>query len=76
MSEVRFPVMITRPQEQGATTITAHNLSELQKTMVNEIKVSYGYASMCDATEIVSTLKRRGYWIKNVRFVQLEDDDN
>ena len=75
MSEVRFPVMITRPKEQGSTTITVHNLQELQKAMMNEINVSYGYASMCDPSEIVGTFKHRGYWIKNVRFVNLDDDN-
>ncbi len=76
MSEVRFPVMITRPQDQGSTTITVHNLQELQKALSNEIKVSYGYASMCEASEIVVTFKRRGYWVKNVRFTNFDGDDN
>ena len=76
MNEVRFPVMLTRPKELGSTTLTVHNLSELQKAMSNELKLSYGYSSMCDAAEIISTMKRRGYWVKAVRVANFEEDDS
>lgn len=76
MSEVRFPVMITRPQERGATSLTAYNLQDLQKAMSNELNVSLGYSSMCDAAEIVGTMKRRGYWVKTVRVANFEEDDS
>ena len=76
MSEVRFPVMITRPKELGSTSMTVHNLQELQKTMSNELKVSYGYSSMCDASEILGTMKRRGYWVKAVRIANFEEDES
>lgn len=75
MSDVRFPVMLTRNGDRGSSSITAHDLYELQKTMVNELKVSFGYASMCDASEIVTTFKRRGYFIKSVKFSNFEEDE-
>ena len=75
MNDVRFPVMLVRPSEKGSSTITAYDLSELQKTFMNELSVSYGYASMCDALEILGTLKRRGYGVKSVRFAAIEEDE-
>jgi hypothetical protein len=75
MSDVRFPVMLTRNNDRGSFSTTAHDLYELQKTMVNELKVSFGYASMCDASEIVTTFKRRGYFVRSVKFSNFEEDD-
>jgi hypothetical protein len=76
MNEVRFPLMLTRPKELGSTTLTAYNLTDLQKAMCNELKLSYGYASMCDAFEIVSTMKRRGYFVKTVRVANFEEENS
>jgi hypothetical protein len=44
--------------------------------MSNELKVSYGYSSMCDASEILGTMKRRGYWVKAVRIANFEEDES
>lgn len=74
MSEVRFPVMLTNNSDRGNYSVTAYDLYELQKTMVNELKVSFGYASMCDASEIITTFKRRGYFVKSVKFSNFEGD--
>jgi hypothetical protein len=74
MNDVRFPLMLTRPNEKGSTSLTVYNLQELQKALSAEISVSYGYSSMCDATEIVGTLRRRGYFVKQVRFASLGDE--
>jgi hypothetical protein len=75
MSEVRFPIMLTRNGEHSSSALTVYDLYELQKTMVNELKVSFGYASMCDASEIVTTFKRRGYFIKSVKFANFDGDN-
>jgi hypothetical protein len=73
MMDVRFPVMLTRADD-SSFNVTVYDLRELQKTMVNELRVSYGYASMCDASEIVSTLKRRGYFVKTIRITNFDDE--
>lgn len=75
MSEVNFPVMLKRPESRGSSTIIAYDLRELQKMMSNELNLSYGYASMCDASEILGTFKRRGYWVKNVRFASFDENE-
>lgn len=74
MNDVNFPVTLTRPGENGSR-ITAYDLKDLQKVMMNELRVSLGYVSMCDASEIVGTFKRRGYWVKTVRYVPMDEDD-
>jgi hypothetical protein len=73
MMDVRFPVMLTRADD-SSFNVTVYDLRELQKTMVNELRVSYGYASMCDASEIISTLKRRGYFVKTIRITNFDDE--
>jgi hypothetical protein len=74
MSEVRFPVMLNREGNHNSSAVTVYDLYELQKTMVNELKVSFGYASMCDASEIITTFKRRGYFVKSVKFTNFDGD--
>lgn len=74
MSEVRFPVMLNREGNHSSSAVTVYDLYELQKTMVNELKVSFGYASMCDASEIITTFKRRGYFVKSVKFTNFDGD--
>lgn len=75
MGDVRFPIMLTRPTEKGRESFTAYNLQDLQKLMSLEIGVSRGYSSMCDASEIVNTMRRRGYSFKNVRVVTFNEDE-